>query len=40
MEGGVKCEVVFGRNAETYEKHGYWTTVCNAIATKAVIAGN
>jgi hypothetical protein len=26
--------------AQIYEKFGYWTTVCSAIATWAVIAGN
>jgi hypothetical protein len=40
VNGGVKCEVVVGRNAETCEKHRYWKTVCSAIATWAVIAGD
>jgi hypothetical protein len=26
--------------AQIYEKFGYWTTVCSAIATWAVIAGD
>ena len=26
--------------AQIYEKYGYWTTVCSAIATWAVIAGD
>ena len=26
--------------AQIYEKYGYWTTICSAIATWAVVAGD
>jgi hypothetical protein len=39
MDGGQSLADQTKTAAQIYEKYGYWTTVCSAIATWAVIAG-
>ena len=39
MDGGQPLAAQTKTAAQIYEKYGYWTTVCSAIATWAVIAG-
>ena len=40
MDGAQSLADQTNTAAQIYEKYGYWTTVCSAIATWAVIAGD